>query len=493
MAASTAKSESTVLTVADRSPFEMILRLFSGNRHKEQPRALPGAPDPEPIAAAQPQPPGAQPQARPLGTAGATRHANVPTSPRLERLSQPLPAVVTKESSIIHARDFSEALYDVVRRLVTDAAPGDSIAAIKFTEPKDVPEPEQAWHMRDLSRDTIPLSYFRWRANLPNFSLSVRASRSLVEVFVIPAEETPLLSFSEFGSRLKARIELVRTADGHVWFIGKTQAHPDEVIALARRCLDRLVRAETQQTKVAPKEPESLRNDAPSLEQLLFEKQNLVYKLVSQQEQMKSDVARELHDSVIADLMMLKRYISGDKTLSKEETLEIIDEIVQQLRDICNDFSPRHLQDWGLETSIRGLVERVEERSGLGCELHCHCEVPVLPDLVQLHTYRIMQECLNNVEKYSMASSVAVKIELEDRVLSFTVEDDGQGFDLESKSAGDKHPEGGGMGMESMRQRADLIRAYYPTKLSVNSAIGKGSTVRLEIVLGPGRESLLLK
>jgi signal transduction histidine kinase len=43
--------------------------------------------------------------------------------------------------------------------------------------------------------------------------------------------------------------------------------------------------------------------------------------------------------------------------------------------------------------------------------------------------------------------------------------------------------ESGGMGMQSMRERVELIRCYFPAKLAVQSVPGKGLTVVLELTV----------
>ena len=102
-----------------------------------------------------------------------------------------------------------------------------------------------------------------------------------------------------------------------------------------------------------------------SEQRLELEKNNLLFKLLNQQEELKNQLARDLHDSVIADLMMLKRYLSGDRKLTTEETIEIIDETILQLRDIVNDYSPRQLQEWGLKVGVEDLLDRIERRLDL--------------------------------------------------------------------------------------------------------------------------------
>jgi signal transduction histidine kinase len=213
--------------------------------------------------------------------------------------------------------------------------------------------------------------------------------------------------------------------------------------------------------------------------ELILQKENLAYKIVQQQEEIKNRLARELHDTIVADLMMLKRFLSGDRQLSPKETIEIVDHIIRQCRDICWDFAPRQLQDLGLEASLADLLERVQRRTGMNCKLVCDTTLPHLPEPVKLHIFRVLQECMNNVEKYSGASNVVVLIEQpEERQLRFIVSDNGKGFETESAA---ERRDDGGMGMGSMRERAELIRCYFPTRLKIESEPGKGTRVILDV------------
>jgi signal transduction histidine kinase len=86
---------------------------------------------------------------------------------------------------------------------------------------------------------------------------------------------------------------------------------------------------------------------------------------------------------------------------------------------------------------------------------------------------------MNNVEKYSGASNVVVLIEQpEERQLRFIVSDNGKGFETESAA---ERRDDGGMGMGSMRERAELIRCYFPTRLKIESEPGKGTRVILDV------------
>src|SRR6202000_192659 len=100
---------------------------------------------------------------------------------------------------------------------------------------------------------------------------------------------------------------------------------------------------------------------------------------------------------------------------------EELDRVSQKLRDICHDLAPRDLIDWGLKTVIEDLLERVEERTGADCIFDCEGELPDFPYPVQLHIYRIVQELLNNVEKYAEASRIDVNIKVFENLVRLTV------------------------------------------------------------------------
>lgn len=220
-----------------------------------------------------------------------------------------------------------------------------------------------------------------------------------------------------------------------------------------------------------------------TLQQLLLERENLAFRLVSEQEEIKHRLARELHDTIIADLMMLKRYLAGDRKLSVNETIEIVDDVVRQLRDICNDFVPKQLQEWGLKATVQDLLERISQRTGLKYTFRCEEDLKMLPEPVLLHIFRIIQECLNNIEKYANASEIQVSVErVEEKILRFVVRDNGQGFDSDAPGKATLNTTGG-RGMGGMKERVQLMSCYFPTRMDIQSRPALGSVATLEIKL----------
>lgn len=202
---------------------------------------------------------------------------------------------------------------------------------------------------------------------------------------------------------------------------------------------------------------------------------------MNEQEVLKNELARTLHDTVLADLLMLKRHMRGDQEMQKEEIIEAIDEIAQQLRDVCNECAPRNLHDWGLRTSLQDLLQRMEQRTGIAGALTCDVDIPNLPANVELHIFRLMQEGLNNVEKHAAASKITINIErTKEKSIRFSVVDNGKGF---VPGMTQKSPDSGGMGVTGMRERAELIRCYFPVEFGVQSVPGQGTTMFIEITV----------
>jgi len=353
-----------------------------------------------------------------------------------------------------------------------------TLPQINITNCRVIREPN--FPARVLERQPSTPSYYRWRAANADLCLSVRATEAIVELFIMQADEIALLSYSEFGSRRKARFEQVRTASGYVWMLNKIGANADKVKELMRSCLSEL-RQQTPPEDEISQAKAGERAGIDPVQQLMLEKENLIFKVLNQQETIKNELARSLHDTVLADLLMLKRHMRGDQELSKEEIIETIDEISQQLRDICNECAPRNLHDWGLKVSVQDLLNRFGQRTAIDTMLQCEVDIPNLPAVVELHIFRLIQESLNNIEKHARASQVKIFIEsLKEHSLRFRVVDNGMGF---TSGVLPRSTDSGGMGLTGMGERAQLVRCFYATEFVIDSKPGQGTTISLELTV----------
>ncbi|MDX1986422.1 MAG: hypothetical protein SFV17_07015 [Candidatus Obscuribacter sp.] len=352
---------------------------------------------------------------------------------------------------------------------------------ISITEPKSSPLPAS-----DSSKKARRM-VFRFWIYSSVWALTVRTCREHLEVFLQPSSSLLQLEEQEQASALKLKLGFKIESSQVTWYLDGHVVNESEVNTLLRSLFkDMLVRSGADLSLP----PDALRlpigdggeSLSRSVRALVDEKFTLSQKVVSQQEEIQGRVARELHDAVISDIMILKRALKGDNRLSDEQVIEILDRITDQIYDICEDLTPRDLQDWGLPTVVSSLIERMAQRMPVKCSLVCPEELPRLPEEVELNIYRIIQESLNNIEKYSAATNVTVSLSVAGETMRISIEDDGQGFSAPSSApAGTR----GGRGSHIMRERSALIRLYYPNRLMVNSNQLTGTKVILELQIEP--------
>ncbi len=188
-------------------------------------------------------------------------------------------------------------------------------------------------------------------------------------------------------------------------------------------------------------------------------------------------LARELHDSVTQALYSLtllseaaRRMASSGQLQQAREPLHRLNAIAQQalkeMRLLVFELRPLVLKREGLIGALQHRLDAVEGRAGVEARLLVQGE-PRLPGEVEEGLYRIAQEALNNALKHAAASAVTVTIDAHDDMVSMRVTDDGAGFDPQTASAG------GGMGLTTMRERAEKMGA----RLEIASTPGQGTAV----------------
>ena len=108
------------------------------------------------------------------------------------------------------------------------------------------------------------------------------------------------------------------------------------------------------------------------------------------------------------------------------------------------------LDEAGFESALDAYLPRFEKQTGIVIR----CEKDGLSREVDrslaIHLYRVMQEALNNVARHSKSSSAAVRLRFLPDSVVLEVEDRGVGF-------GNRDRERQGMGLVSMRERAEMI------------------------------------
>lgn len=186
-------------------------------------------------------------------------------------------------------------------------------------------------------------------------------------------------------------------------------------------------------------------------------------KLLEGAEEERRRIAMDLHDQSLSDLSSVLRGLQTLATKTPDQqtehsaiTLEQdLSRAISNLRDIMNNLHPQTLDILGLGAAIEAHLEQHCCREGLP-EYHLHIDPQSselnLNRVQQLTVYRIALEAIQNVLKHASASRYEVNLEVREKLLVMSVEDNGKG--MKPNTDGD-----GGRGLNNIRERARAIGA----------------------------------
>jgi signal transduction histidine kinase len=202
-------------------------------------------------------------------------------------------------------------------------------------------------------------------------------------------------------------------------------------------------------------------------------------------------LARDLHDAVSQKLFSLRltaeaaaQLIASDPDAAADQIArvqQLAREASTQLRAVVGELRPPELTEDGLAAAFAKHVEVLRHAHGLAIELVAAGLGP-LPNDVEEVALRVGQEALHNAIRHADATKIEVHLARADLNLVLEVHDDGRGFDprtTDHRSSGSARS----LGLASMRERAGAVHGH----VTVSSAAGNGTTVRLEIPLPDAR------
>ena len=132
------------------------------------------------------------------------------------------------------------------------------------------------------------------------------------------------------------------------------------------------------------------------------------------------------------------------------------------------DLRPSVLDDLGIITAMNWFCREFQKTySNISVENEIWISEHEVPDSLKTPIFRISQEAMNNIAKYSKASLTNLSLRKEDGKILLTIQDNGQGFDVSTVRRG--------LGLSTMRERAQLSGGSFV----IESAVGEGTTIRV--------------
>jgi len=207
--------------------------------------------------------------------------------------------------------------------------------------------------------------------------------------------------------------------------------------------------------------------------------------LINAEEKERSRVASELHDDFSQRLAILALGLEN----VDEATPASLDHVHKQLHELARSTSElgsdlhtlshrlhsSTLESLGLVPAVDALCREFTCKQGIRVHFSSD-EIPrsISPDAA-LCIFRIVQEALRNLKKYSGAEEAEVDLRMTGGRLEISVRDEGRGFSLSDLG------QNGGIGIRSMEQRARLLGG----KFEIHSGPGKGTTLEAWVPFKP--------
>ena len=208
--------------------------------------------------------------------------------------------------------------------------------------------------------------------------------------------------------------------------------------------------------------------------------QDLSRQLLEAQEAERRRIAHELHDEagqLLASVhLALETTIIGLPPQFREGFHQVrshLDAIETQLRRLAHELRPTILDDLGLLPALRGLAQRVAERTGLCIHMDSALEGRLAP-AVETALYRIMQEGLTNITKHAAATHVDLQLWRDDERVHGLLRDDGMGF-VVAHVMGQTGPRG--LGLLGIQERLEALGGT----LQISSAPGQSTTLQITL------------
>jgi two-component system, NarL family, sensor histidine kinase UhpB len=201
--------------------------------------------------------------------------------------------------------------------------------------------------------------------------------------------------------------------------------------------------------------------------------------ILDAQEQERRFIGSELHDNInqilagtLLTLGVAKTQLPGNTPADKYiiAAISYINKAIYETRALSHQLAPTVFKGTSLKDNVEDLlaIMNVENRFTIQFT-YDEINNVIVADDIQLNLYRILQEQLKNILKYSEAAIIEIEVSISKDLVSLRIFDNGKGFDTSMAK--------NGIGLGNMNKRAEALSG----KFILNSAPGKGCEIIIEI------------
>lgn len=190
-------------------------------------------------------------------------------------------------------------------------------------------------------------------------------------------------------------------------------------------------------------------------------------------------IAQELHDGILGRLFGTRLNLDSLNKRQDDEAVNVrnvylseLKNIEQDIREISHDLNrERSSVNNNFVSIVNNLIEQQESVSpaNVSSSIESAINWNEIENTIKINLYRILQESLQNINKYANANFIAIDIFRKGNKLKLIVKDDGVGFDVKKKKKG--------IGLQNMLSRTKSCNGT----LDIKSKLGKGTTLLISL------------
>ncbi|WP_086111075.1 MASE1 domain-containing sensor histidine kinase [Xenorhabdus beddingii] len=214
------------------------------------------------------------------------------------------------------------------------------------------------------------------------------------------------------------------------------------------------------------------------LEKELVVRYTLMQNLIHIEEDIRKDIARELHDEIGQNITaiqiqstLIKRTANSPLVIKASEQIKYLSQQIHQAtRQLLRELRPPALDEMSFEQAIRHLVnEFAFEEQNITCQFDYQLPLEPKNSTITLTLYRLIQELLNNISKHANADTITIILNQKENFIQLQVSDNGIGIIDDKKNAG--------FGLKGIEERVRVLGGNW----SLNTQQGTHVVVNLPI------------
>jgi len=218
-------------------------------------------------------------------------------------------------------------------------------------------------------------------------------------------------------------------------------------------------------------------------------REQLARRMIRLEEKERKKLSFQVHDQMGQDLSALRIYldlankkIPQTNTEAKKNVSEdrkIMEGLMKKAHNISELLRPPALDELGLVDTIGALILQYKHMTGIKFTY----EKPRLPVKLigeySLLLYRVAQEALTNIVNHAQAKNVRIKLELKNKIIQLSIQDDGIGFNYGDflKRPHRRKDDRVKLGILGLKEHMEFLDGF----MGIKTAPGKGTRLTVEL------------